>query len=80
VSTLSTDKQSEYKKVVTELGQITTSLNNISENPELYIQAGMHMSGTGENKEKDILHQSLVTTNTLAIPFANIGALIANPT
>ncbi len=76
VSTLSTEKQSEYKKVVTELGQITTSLNNISENPELYIQAGMHLAGSGSSGGIDLFWQ----VSTVATPFASIGALIANPT
>jgi hypothetical protein len=40
VSTLSTKKQDEYKAVVSELSTISTSLKNISENPELYIQTG----------------------------------------
>jgi two-component system, OmpR family, sensor histidine kinase BaeS len=39
VSTLSIDKQDEYKAVVSELSTISTSLRNISENPELYIQS-----------------------------------------
>ena len=30
----------EYKEVISELSTISTSLKNISENPELYIQAG----------------------------------------
>lgn len=38
VSTLSTAKQVEYKEVVNELSTISTSLKNISDNPELYIQ------------------------------------------
>lgn len=40
VSNLSSNKQDEYKEVVSELSTISTSLKNISENPELYIQAG----------------------------------------
>jgi hypothetical protein len=40
VSNLSPEKQDEYKEVVTELSTISTSLKNISENPELYIQSG----------------------------------------
>lgn len=40
VSTLSTSKQDEYKAVVSELSTIATSLKNISDNPELYIQSG----------------------------------------
>jgi len=40
VSTLSEKKQDEYKEVISELSTISTSLKNISENPELYIQSG----------------------------------------
>lgn len=40
MSTLSVEKQDEYKAVVSELSTISTSLSNITDNPELYIQSG----------------------------------------
>jgi hypothetical protein len=40
ISTLPGSKQDEYKAVINELSTISTSLQNISDNPSLYIQSG----------------------------------------
>lgn len=76
VSTLSTQKQEEYKEVITELATISTSLKNISDNPELYIQS---WSGNIQATEWGY---SIQVTNTKKRdnPFANIISLFANPT
>ena len=75
VSTLSTKKQDEYKEVVNELTTISTSLKNISENPELYIQ-----SGTGHNESSEGNYSIQVSWNKkVQSPFAKISSLFANP-
>lgn len=75
VSTLSTKKQDEYKEVVNELTTISTSLKNISENPELYIQ-----SGTGHNESSEGNYSIQVSWNKkIQSPFAKISSLFANP-
>lgn len=76
VSTLSEKKQDEYKEVISELSTISTSLKNISENPELYIQSG------GENVQPTEWGYALRVSNIKKIesPFANISSLLANPT
>ena len=76
VSTLSEKKQDEYKEVISELSTISTSLKNISENPELYIQSG------GENVQPTEWGYAFRVSNIKKIesPFANISSLLANPT
>ncbi len=76
VSTLSTKKQDEYKAVVSELSTISTSLKNISENPELYIQTGSQSQGESEWAYTLKVSTPLSQTS----PFANITAIITNPT
>ena len=75
VSTLSSDKQDEYKAVVNELSTISTSLKNISDNPELYIQSWP------ENRVETDWGYALRTSTpgTQPSPFANIAAIITNP-
>ena len=76
VSTLSTEKQDEYKAVVSELSTISTSLKNISDNPELYIQ-----SGSGNPNGTEWWYTLRVPEKISQVnPFANITAIIANPT
>ncbi len=76
VSTLSPKKQDEYKEVVSELTTISTSLKNISDNPELYIQ-----SGTWNREGTDGSYNIRVTqTKKIESPFSNISSLFANPT
>lgn len=76
VSTLSTSKQDEYKAVVSELSTIATSLKNISDNPELYIQSG---SGARDTTDWGYTLQ-VSTAKKTESPFANITSLLANPT
>lgn len=75
VSNLSSNKQDEYKEVISELSTISTSLKNISENPELYIQAG---SWKTESTDANYSF-SLSWVATINRPFANISSLLANP-
>lgn len=76
VSTLSEKKQDEYKEVISELSTISTSLKNISENPELYIQ-----SGTGNTQATEWGYALKISTSKKSeSPFANISSLLANPT
>ena len=75
VSTLSTSKQDEYKAVVSELSTIATSLKNISDNPELYIQSG---SGARDTTDWGYTLQ-VSTAKKTESPFANITSLLANP-
>lgn len=75
VSTLPTDKQDEYKEVVSELWLISTALQNISENPELYIQA-WRVSQTGVDNYTSIFSPAI----KLESPFTSITSLFANPT
>jgi hypothetical protein len=78
VSTLPTDKQDEYKEVVSELGLISTALQNISENPELYIQSS-RVSQTGVTNI-DNYSSIFSVTSKLESPFASITSLFVNPT
>ncbi len=76
VSTLSVEKQDEYKAVVNELSTISTSLSNITDNPELYIQ-----SGSGEQNGTEWWYALRIPEKKSQVnPFANIMAIIANPT
>lgn len=76
VSTLSDEKQDEYKEVISELSTISTSLKNISENPELYIQSGSDNTQATEWGYALKVSDIKKTEN----PFANISSLLANPT
>lgn len=77
VSNLSPKKQDEYKEVVTELTTISTSLKNISENPELYIQSGSNKDSkiTEGNYNISVSSQSIKAEN----PFATISSFFAHP-
>ncbi len=76
VSTLSTAKQVEYKEVVNELSTISTSLKNISDNPELYIQWW-----SGSRESTDGGYSFIVSWDSIAQkPFSNIVSFFANPT
>ncbi len=76
ISTLSPEKQDEYKQVVTELSTISTSLKNISENPELYIHAGSgQLQETGGGYALQVSPERKPKS-----PFANITSLLVNPT
>ena len=76
VSNLSSKKRDEYKEVVYELSTISTSLKNISENPELYIQ-----KGSWKTESSDANYSfSLSWVTSIKSPFANISSLLANPT
>ncbi len=76
VSNLSSKKRDEYKEVVYELSTISTSLKNISENPELYIQK---WSWKTESSDANYSF-SLSWVTSIKSPFANISSLLANPT
>jgi signal transduction histidine kinase len=77
VSNLSPEKQDEYKEVVAELTTISTSLKNISENPELYIQSwGSKETQITEGNYK-ISVSWLVTRPESA--FATMSAFFAHP-
>ncbi len=76
MSTLSSKKQDEYKEVVNELTTISTSLKNISENPELYI---LSWTGNTEITDGNYSLKVPVTKKILESPFVNISSLIANP-
>ena len=80
VSDLSTKKQDQYKEVVTELWMISTALQNISENPELYIQAGLHSTESGSLSWSQDYTSLFSQTQKIKSPFANISSLFANPT
>ncbi len=77
VSNLSSDKQEEYKTVVSELSTISTSLENISNNPELYIQDG---SWSREASESSYAISAVRQSSTPERLFANITTIITNPT
>ncbi len=73
---LSNAKRDEYKEVISELATISTSLKNISENPELYIQ-----SGSWNIQPTEWSYALKVSTDKKSIsPFSNISSLFANPT
>ena len=76
VSNLSPEKQDEYKEVVTELSTISTSLKNISENPELYIQSGS--SGSKITEWSYSISVSPYITKTES-PFAMITSFFVHP-
>jgi hypothetical protein len=75
VSTLPNTKQDEYKAVVNELSTISTSLQNISENPRLYIQ-----SGSGDIQASDGIYAINVGMSVKQSPFASITAMLYHPT
>ncbi len=76
MSKLPPKKQDEYKEVISELTTISTSLKNISENPELYIQSGSGATKATEGNYAIRISKSQITQN----PFTNITSLFANPT
>jgi hypothetical protein len=75
VSTLPNTKQDEYKAVVSELSTISTSLQNISDNPGLYIQ-----SGSGNVQASDGIYAISVGSGAKRSHFASITAMLSNPT
>jgi hypothetical protein len=75
VSTLPDTKQDEYKAVVSELSTISTSLQNISENPSLYIQ-----SGSGNIQASDGIYAISVGSEVKKSHFESITAMLSNPT
>lgn len=75
VSTLPGTKQDEYKAVVNELSTISTSLQNISENPSLYIQ-----SGSGNVQASDGIYAINIGSEVKKRHFESITAMLSNPT
>lgn len=70
VSKLSISKQDEYKEVVNELSTISTSLKNISENPELYVSSkgdatGATSAGFALTIESGSTHPTAIPRQTL---------------